>query len=63
MFVVVRSGVVVVVEMLFRSDVFVVERFDEMWLRRWRGHVVVGAVVGMAWLLRCGCSKIKIAKE
>ena len=32
--------------------------------------VVAGAVVGMAWLLRCGCgeggcgcSKIKIAKE
>ena len=54
---------VVLVEMLFRSDVFVVERFDEMLLRRWRGDVVVGAVVGMAWLLRCGCSKIKIAKE
>ena len=36
------------------DDVFVVERFDEM-LLRWRGDVVVGAVVGVAWLLRCGC--------
>ena len=45
----------VVVEMVDESDVFVVERFNEMLLRRWRGDVVVGAVVGMAWLLRCGC--------
>ena len=50
-------------DVVLGDDVFVVERFDEMLLRRWRGDVVVGAVVGMAWLLRCGCSKIKIAKE
>jgi len=36
--------VVVVVEMVDESDVFVVERFDEMLLRRWRGDVVVGVV-------------------
>ena len=30
------------------SDVFVVEGFDEMLLRRWRGDVVVG-VVEMWW--------------
>ena len=52
---------VVVVEMVDASDVFVVEGFDEMLLRRLRGDVVVG-IVEMWWLKGCW-SKIAIAKE
>ena len=37
------------------SDVFVVERFDEMLLRRWRGDVVVGVVE--MWLFQNNDSK------
>ena len=46
---------VVVVEMVDESDVFVVERFDEMLLRRWRGDVVVGLVE--MWLFQNNDSK------
>ena len=46
---------VVVVEMVDESDVFIVERFDEMLLRRWRGDVVVGVVE--MWLFQNNDSK------
>ena len=46
---------VVVVEMVDESDVFIVERFDEMLLRRWQGDVVVGVVE--MWLFQNNDSK------